>query len=149
MSAGDIIHLKLDQCEVCVCGCIEWLQYHFNEANCSIAAANEILQRVSVRFHAGLQGYQLATRAGPVFHFHPGSGGMSPFEHLHRWESQTRVERAVKRLHPAAIRDKAFFAEGGCSFQLNLQPLISNLLQRSSSYLIVTNIILSSKKHRG
>lgn len=75
--------------------CIEWLLYHFNEANCSIvAAANESLQRGSARFHAGLQGNQLATRAGPVFHLHPGSGGMSPFEHLHLWESQTRVEQS-------------------------------------------------------
>lgn len=132
--------------------CVEWPQYYFNEANCSIAAAaaaNEILQRGSARFHAGLQGYQLAKRAGPLFHLHLGSGGMSPFEHLHLWESQTRAERAVERLHPAAVRDKAFFAESGCGFQLNLQPLISNLLQLSSSYLIITHIILSSKKHRG
>lgn len=54
----------------------------------------------------------------------------------------------VERLHPAAVRDKAFGAEGGRVFQLNLQPLISDLLQLSSSYLIITHIILSSKKHR-
>lgn len=67
-----------------MCVCVKWLQYRFNEANCSIvAAANEILQQGSARFHAGLQGYQLAMRAGPLFHLHPGSGGMSPLEHLH------------------------------------------------------------------
>lgn len=133
-----------------MCVCVEWLQYHFNDANFNIAAtANEILQQGPDRFHAGLQGYQLATRAGPVFHLHPGSGGMSPFEHLHLWESHTRVERAVEKLHPAGVRDKSFFAEGSCGFQLNSQPLISNLLQLSSSYLIVTHIILSSKKNRG
>lgn len=122
---------------------------HFNRANCNVVAANEILVRGPARFHAGMQGYQLAARAVPAFHVHPG---------LWRDESIwtfTSVEEAdesgasrVERLHPAAVRDKAFFAEGGHVFQLNLQPLISDLLQLSSSHLIITRIILSSKKHR-
>lgn len=64
--------------------CLEWLQYYFNEANCGMASApNEILQRAPAHFHAGLQGYQIATRVGPLFHLHPGCGRICPFEHLH------------------------------------------------------------------
>lgn len=96
-----------------------------------------------------MQGYQLAARAVPAFHVHP---GLWRDESIWTFTSVGEADESgasrVERLHPAAVRDKVFFAEGGHVFQLNLQPLISDLLQLSSSHLIITHIILSSKKLR-
>lgn len=50
------------------------------------------------------------------------------FEWKREREKQTRGESWAGRLHPAAIWDKVFFAKGSSAFQLNLQPVISDLL---------------------
>lgn len=52
--------------------------------------------------------------------------------YIFEWEKernrQEERESWAGKLLPAAIWDKVFFAEGSSVFQLNLQPVISDLL---------------------